>query len=110
MCDVWPSWWQTIYFCCIIFAFQFGWPTVQVSHLAIIPELANTQRDRNQLTSLRYSAQFMSNIITFIITDFVLSTGRASTNEKIGPNDFYRFRVSMSIGHNLNRKCDFILL
>lgn len=97
MCDVWPSWWQTIYLCSIIFSFQFGWPTVQVSHLAIIAELANTQRDRNHLTSLRYSAQFMSNIFTFIITYFVLNTRRASMNGKIGPNDVYRFRVSMSI-------------
>lgn len=93
MCSEWPSWWQPVYLGIVIFFFQIGWPGVQVSHLAIIPELTSTQKDRNSLTSQRSSATFMSSIITFVITYFILQSGRDSTAEKTSPNDAYRFRV-----------------
>lgn len=93
MCDVWPTWWHIAYFSIVIVIFQFGWPVVQVSHLAIIPELARTQKDRTQLTSVRYSASVISNVIVFIVTLLVLRSNRTSTDTKISPKDAYRFRV-----------------
>lgn len=94
MCDVWPSWWSIAYFSVVILVFQFGWPVVQVSHLAIIPEMARTQKDRTQLTSVRYSASVISNIIVFITAWLVLRTNRTTTDTKINPRDAYRFRVN----------------
>lgn len=94
MCSVWPEWWHIVYFTIVILVFQLGWPIVQVSHLAIIPEMARTQKDRTQLTSIRYSASVISNIIVFVVTWFVLRAHRLKTDTKIGPKDAYRFRVS----------------
>lgn len=72
-----------------------GWATVQVSHLAMIPEMAHKQKDRNQLSSLRNSGQFVSYIIVFMITFFVLRSDRAIEDEKTGPDDANHFRVSI---------------
>lgn len=93
MCEVWPNWWHIVYFFIVILIFQFGWPIVQVSHLAIIPEMARTQKDRTQLTSVRYSASVISNVIVFIVTWLVLRANRTTTETKISPDDAYRFRV-----------------
>lgn len=94
MCDIWPSWWRIVYFSVVILVFQFGWPVVQVSHLAIIPEMARTQKDRTQLTSVRYSASVISNIIVFITAWLVLRANRTTADTKINPRDAYRFRVN----------------
>lgn len=94
MCDIWPSWWHIVFFVIVIVIFQIGWPLVQVSHLAIIPEMARTQKDRSQLTSVRYSASVISNVIVFITTWLVLRANRMGDNQKISPKDAYRFRVS----------------
>lgn len=93
-CDVWPTWWHIVYFSIVILLFQIGWPIVQVSHLAIIPEMARTQTDRAQLTSIRYSASVISSIIVYALTWAVLSSNSTSMEEKIGPQDAYRFRVN----------------
>lgn len=95
MCSDWPSWWRTVYLVIVIGFFQIAWPAVQVSHLAFIPELSSTQKDRNDLTSLRSSAQFMSNMLTFGITYFILGSDRSSEEEKTSPDDAYRFRVCL---------------
>lgn len=93
MCSEWPAWWRIFYFTVVIILFQLGWPIVQVSHLAIIPEMARTQKDRSQLTSLRYSASVISNIIVFVVTWIILRSNRAQNASKIGPMDAYRFQV-----------------
>ncbi|XP_031617574.1 major facilitator superfamily domain-containing protein 12-like isoform X2 [Contarinia nasturtii] len=92
MCSVWPSWWHVLYFSVVILLFQIGWPIVQVSHLAIIPEMARTQKDRTQLTSVRYSASVIANVIVFIVTWVVLRSNRTSDEAKITEKDAYRFR------------------
>lgn len=94
MCNEWPQWWHVVYFAIVIIVFQIGWPIVQVAHLSIIPEMARTQKDRTQLTSVRYSASVISNVIVFIVTWLVLRTNRNATDTKISPKDAYRFRVS----------------
>lgn len=93
MCDSVPSW-RIFYFIIVIILFQIGWPIVQVSHLAIIPEMSRNQKDRSQLTAVRYSATVISNIIVFVVTWIILRANRKKTSDKIGPEDAYRFRVS----------------
>lgn len=70
-----------------------GWPTVQIAHLAMIPELCKTAKDRADLTAMRYSASITSNVIVFIVTWLVLQS-RSQNTSNIGPGDAYRFRVS----------------
>lgn len=89
-CDV-VKWWAPVYFTIIILLFQFGWPIVQITHLAMIPEISRSYKDRSDLTATRYSASVCSNVIVYIVTWGVLH-GRNKKDNNIGPSDAYRFR------------------
>lgn len=88
----------------MILAFQLGWAIVQITHLAIIPEMARTKKDRADLTALRYSASVISNVIVFMVTWAVLHANRKKNDDNtIGPDDAYRFRVrKLTTIFNLN--------
>ena len=92
-CDELPVWWKPTYFSIVILIFQFGWPVVQITHLAMIPELSRTQRDRSDLTATRYSASICSNVVVYIVTWIVLRL-QTSYDNKITPKDYPKFRVS----------------
>lgn len=96
MCDTLPSWWKLLYFSIVIIVFQFGWPVVQITHLAMIPELSKTQRDRSDLTATRYSASICSNVVVYIVTWAVLHI-HSNYENKISPTDWPKFRVSFSL-------------
>uniref|UniRef100_A0A8D8A2W1 Major facilitator superfamily domain-containing protein 12 n=2 Tax=Culex pipiens TaxID=7175 RepID=A0A8D8A2W1_CULPI len=108
-CDVAPHWWEIVYFTVVILLFQFGWPIVQITHLAMIPELSRSQKDRSDLTAVRYSVSIVSNVVVYLVTWAVL---RTSSDNQIGANDAYRFRdisliltlvgVSMSVLFNFS--------
>lgn len=85
-----PVWWPPTYFAGAILLFQLGWAIVQITHLAMIPEMSRTKKDRTELTAIRYSASVCSNVIVYIVTWAVL---RNSHSKNIGPADAYRFRV-----------------
>jgi Na+/melibiose symporter-like transporter len=95
-CDVFPPWWRLLYFTIVILIFQFGWPVVQITHLAMIPELSRTQRDRSELTATRYSASICSNVVVYIVTWAILHIHSNGEN-KIGPEDWPKFRVSFNV-------------
>ncbi len=42
-----------IYYTVLICVFQFGWAAVQVTHLALIPEIVCKDKDNVQLNSIR---------------------------------------------------------
>lgn len=94
MCTTAPYWWHLVYFGSVILIFQLGWAIVQITHLAMIPEMSRTTKDRSDLTALRYSASVISNVIVFIVTWAVLHAHRVKADNTIGPDDAYRFRVS----------------
>ncbi|XP_055600854.1 major facilitator superfamily domain-containing protein 12-like [Uranotaenia lowii] len=110
-CDVAPHWWEIVYFAIVILTFQFGWPIVQITHLAMIPELSRTQKDRSDLTAVRYSVSIISNVVVYIVTWAVLRS-RSTGDSQIGAADAYRFRdialiltlvgVSMSVLFNFS--------
>ncbi|XP_058827277.1 major facilitator superfamily domain-containing protein 12-like [Topomyia yanbarensis] len=110
-CDVAPHWWEIVYFVIVILLFQFGWPIVQITHLAMIPELSRSQKDRSDLTAVRYSVSIVSNVVVYIVTWAVLRT-RTTADNQIGAGDAYRFRdisliltlvgVSMSVLFNFS--------
>lgn len=91
-CKNGPIWWQPTYYSLVILLFQFSWPIVQVSHLALIPEISKTRKDRADLTAIRYSATVCSNVMVYVVTWAMLHIGNAE-NFNIGPDDAYRFRV-----------------
>ena len=45
---------KLVYFAVPIVIFQFGWASVQISHLSLIPELTPNQSERVGLNSIRY--------------------------------------------------------
>jgi len=47
------SWLMALYYAAFIIVFQAGWAIVQISHLALIPDLAPTQQGRAELTAIR---------------------------------------------------------
>lgn len=92
-CGVAPPWWQPLYFSIIILIFQFGWPVVQITHLAMVNELSRTQRDRSDLTASKYSMSVVSNVVVYFVTWAVLRAHNSLDN-KIVPSDSPKFRVS----------------
>lgn len=53
--------------------------------------MSRTQKDRSDLTAIRYSASVFANVIVFMVTWAVLH-GRDKNEKNIGPNDAFRFR------------------
>lgn len=49
-----PLVWKIVYFSVPIIIFQFGWASVQISHLSLIPELTSSKNERVELNSIRY--------------------------------------------------------
>lgn len=52
-CSNQPVGWQILYFSSFIVVFQFGWAAVQISHLALIPELTPHKNERVLLNAIR---------------------------------------------------------
>jgi len=66
-CSNSDEWAQLIYYSAFAVIFQFGWASVQISHLALIPVLTDCQNERTGLTAIRYSMTVVSNITVFLI-------------------------------------------
>ncbi|XP_059621679.1 major facilitator superfamily domain-containing protein 12-like [Phlebotomus argentipes] len=91
MCNNTNLIWECIYFAIVILIFQSAWATVQIAHLAMIPEMSRSNKDRSDLTALRYSGAIVSNLIVYGVTWAVLQN-RTSSSTAIGPADAFRFR------------------
>ncbi|XP_056637557.1 major facilitator superfamily domain-containing protein 12-like [Diorhabda sublineata] len=79
---------ELFYYAMFVIIFQFGWASVQISHLSLIPELTPNERDRTKLTAVRYSFTVMSNVLVYVIAWLVL---RINESSKIGPGDELKF-------------------
>lgn len=53
-CSSWSQTAQAFYYSIFILVFQFGWASVQISHLSLIPVLAHNQKDITSLTAYRF--------------------------------------------------------
>ncbi|VDD90135.1 unnamed protein product [Enterobius vermicularis] len=58
--------WQIGWYVPFIMLFQFGWASVQISHLALIPELSEDSSRRSSLGSLRYNFTVLANLFVFL--------------------------------------------
>lgn len=82
---------QIFYYCIFIIIFQFGWASVQISHLSLIPELTPNEHDRTKLTAVRYCFTVISNLLVYVITWMILHLDNGE-NSKIGPKDGPKFQ------------------
>lgn len=90
-CNSTNDWGQIFYYSMFIIIFQFGWASVQISHLSLIPELTPNEHDRTKLTAVRYSFTVISNVLVYIITWTVLHLNNGESS-KIQPGDEYKFQ------------------
>ncbi|KHJ98311.1 transporter, major facilitator family protein [Oesophagostomum dentatum] len=90
--DSQSEWWKVSWFVPFIMVFQFGWASVQISHLALIPELSSIDSSRATMNSLRYSFTVIANLSVFVVLAWFLS--ESGGHSQIGPNDFEHFRTA----------------
>lgn len=93
-CDDFAARWKFFYYAIVVLVFQSSYSIVQVTHLAMIPDLSRTKRDRSDLTAMRQSTKLFVVIIVYAVTWLVLRT-KASDDDKISPTDTGHFRVSL---------------
>ena len=78
-----------LYYAFFIVIFQWAWASVQVSHLALVPELSRDSNERVYLNSLRSIATILSNVTVFCLAFTILHT--CSSTQPIGPDDVGSF-------------------
>ncbi|GAB9466125.1 Glycoside-pentoside-hexuronide [Globisporangium polare] len=61
-----------IYYAVAASLFNFGWAAVQVSHMALVPELSTDDNVRCVLNSTRYAFTILSNVLVFCVFFFLL--------------------------------------
>ncbi|EQC25396.1 hypothetical protein SDRG_16723 [Saprolegnia diclina VS20] len=61
-----------LYYCTAASLFNVGWAAVQVSHMAMVPELSSNDNIRVILNSVRYAFTILSNVMVFIAFFFLL--------------------------------------
>lgn len=108
-CNSADQWAQLIYYAAFVVIFQFGWAAVQISHLALVPELTPTEHERTELIAIRYSFTVLSNVLVYCITWAVLHiTSNQDTNAQIGPQDAQKFQKVVFIGIGIGAVASFI--
>ncbi|GLH01281.1 Major facilitator superfamily domain-containing protein 12 [Gryllus bimaculatus] len=95
-CENSDHWAQLIYYSSFVIIFQFGWASVQISHLSLIPDLTPCEHERTSLTAIRYSFTVISNIFVYVITWSVLHMTDDS-NAQIGSKDGHKFQMIVLI-------------
>lgn len=85
-----------LYYAPLVVIFQFGWASVQISHLCFIPELTSCANERTWLNSGRVAMTVLSNIAVYIAMWQLLARFVCPTCD-IGPNDGFIFR-SVALG------------
>ncbi|ETV98442.1 hypothetical protein H310_08594 [Aphanomyces invadans] len=56
-----------VYYCVSASVFNVGWAAVQVSHMAMVPELTTNDNIRCVLNSTRYAFTILSNVVVFVV-------------------------------------------
>ncbi|KAF0726233.1 hypothetical protein Ae201684P_001310 [Aphanomyces euteiches] len=63
---------MVVYYCVGASLFNVGWAAVQVSHMAMVPELTPDDNVRCVLNSTRYAFTILSNVLVFLVFLFLL--------------------------------------
>ncbi|XP_069834108.1 major facilitator superfamily domain-containing protein 12 isoform X2 [Dendropsophus ebraccatus] len=90
-----PQWVGLIYFIPFIIIFQFGWAATQISHLALIPDLAKNEHDKVELTAFRYAFTVLANISVYAVAWLLLHLDLDGTEDAqhLGKQDIPVFRT-----------------
>lgn len=94
-CSHADQWAQMIYYAAFVIIFQFGWASVQISHLSLIPDLTLDPHERTELNAIRYGFTVIANICVYGLTWIIIGgVGDAQYSEadKVGPEDADKFK------------------
>ncbi|CAJ0947270.1 unnamed protein product, partial [Mesorhabditis belari] len=86
------EWVTVLWYIPFIMVFQFGWASVQISHLAMIPDLSTRDESRSTMNSMRYAWTVLANISVFGILAFLLRND--VKGDSIGPQDLKVFMTA----------------
>ncbi|KAL0124443.1 hypothetical protein PUN28_006346 [Cardiocondyla obscurior] len=89
---------QLVYYAAFVVIFQFGWAAVQISHLALVPELTPVEHERTELIAIRFTFTVFSNVLVYCIMWGVLHVTSDQYDAQIGPNDIHKFQKVVLIG------------
>ena len=73
-----------VYYSVFIIIFQFGWASVQISHLSLIPEITSNESERVSLNSIRYFFTILANLCIFSVLATLFGV---SGDSDISPKD-----------------------
>ncbi|VDN19938.1 unnamed protein product [Gongylonema pulchrum] len=76
-----------------VMVFQIGWAAVQISHLALLPELTSDDSRRTTMNSVRYGSTVVANLVNFAVISLLLHFDDAGS--AIGPNDLAHFTARL---------------
>ena len=66
----------TAYYSAFVVLFQFGWATVQISHLSMIPEITPSENKRGSLTAIRNVGTAISSMFVYSTTWIMFGIGK----------------------------------
>ncbi|KYM85340.1 putative MFS-type transporter C19orf28 [Atta colombica] len=89
---------QLVYYAAFVVIFQFGWAAVQISHLALVPELTPAEHERTELIAVRFTFTVFSNVLVYCIMWGVLHVTSDEYDTQIGPSDIHKFQKVVLIG------------
>uniref|UniRef100_A0A915PSQ7 Uncharacterized protein n=1 Tax=Setaria digitata TaxID=48799 RepID=A0A915PSQ7_9BILA len=90
MCNHSPTDWELFaWYAPYVVVFQIGWAAVQISHLALIPELASDEGRRMTLNSVRHGCTVVANLIIYAVLSVLLHFD--DSGSAIGPVDLHHF-------------------
>ncbi|VBB31161.1 unnamed protein product [Acanthocheilonema viteae] len=83
------DWEVFVWYAPYVIIFQFGWAAVQVSHLALLPELTCNESRRTMMNSVRHGFTVIANLIVFSLLSVLLYFD--DKGSAIGPLDLWHF-------------------
>jgi len=74
----------------LVCVFQFGWAAVQITHLAMIPELTPVEAERDELNIIRFAFDIAADILVYTIALFIFVQDMDDAKE-MGPENAMDF-------------------
>ena len=63
------------YYLALAILYNFGWATIQITQLAMVPEITSDGQERMALVSIRNIATVISNLVTYAIFLLFVKSG-----------------------------------
>uniref|UniRef100_A0A8R1TWG9 Uncharacterized protein n=1 Tax=Onchocerca volvulus TaxID=6282 RepID=A0A8R1TWG9_ONCVO len=92
ICDQLTTDWKLFaWYAPYVIVFQIGWAAVQISHLALLPELTYDESRRTTMNSVRHGFTVVANLIIFAVLSVLLYLD--DSGSAVGPRDLRHFNI-----------------